>query len=113
MYYIAKNYLDQQEIDKLNRLVNIFLESAEMRVEGRKDLTLDFWRENVNALLTFQGQQILVGNGNVSKIDMENFVNKVYTRFDQRRKQQEAILADEEDIKFLNELEQNAKSIEK
>lgn len=68
---IAKNYLQNEEIDNLNRLVNIFLESAEMRVKERKDLTLDFWRENVNALLTFQRQKILVGNGKVSNFDME------------------------------------------
>lgn len=49
--FIAKNYLQQDEIDSLNRLTVLFLESAEMRVKERKDLTLDFWRKNVDALL--------------------------------------------------------------
>ena len=49
---IAKNYLVKDEIDKLNRLVMLFLESAELRVKERKDLTLDYWRSNVDALLT-------------------------------------------------------------
>ena len=71
---IAKNYLQTEEIDKLNRLVNIFLESAELRVKDRKDLTLDYWRDNVNGLLSFQGQKILNGNGSVSNSVMENHV---------------------------------------
>lgn len=39
---VAKNYLTSDEIDVLNRLVTIFLESAELHVKMRKDLTLDF-----------------------------------------------------------------------
>lgn len=102
---IAKNYLQDDEIDKLNRLVNIFLESAEMRVKERKDLTLDFWRENVNELLKFQGQNILMGPGKVSNLDMEAFVKEVYARFDAKRKAYEAELADKNDLKFLEDLE--------
>lgn len=39
---IAKNYLQKDEIEDLNRLVEIFLTSAEMRVKGRQDLTLQY-----------------------------------------------------------------------
>lgn len=102
---IAKNYLQTEEIDKLNRLVNIFLESAELRVKDRKDLTLDYWRDNVNGLLSFQGQKILNGNGSVSNSVMENHVKHVYETFDSRRKAYEAELADQEDLKLLEELE--------
>ena len=103
---IAKNYLHTEEIDKLNRLVNIFLESAELRVKDRKDLTLDYWRDNVNSLLSFQGQKILNGNGSVSNSVMENYVKHIYETFDSRRKAYEAELADQEDLKLLEELEQ-------
>ena len=48
---VAKNYLNSDEIDSLNRLTVMFLDSAEIRVKDRKDLTLDFWRDNVNRLL--------------------------------------------------------------
>ena len=44
---VAKNYLSKDEIDSLNRLVTIFLESAELRVKMRKDLTLSYWRNTV------------------------------------------------------------------
>lgn len=107
---IAKNYLDDKEIDKLNRLTTIFLESAEQRVSERKDLTLDFWRENVKALLTFQGQKILVGYGQVSNFDMEQCVKEVYARFDTKRKQYEAEQADAEDKKYLDDLENEIKN---
>ena len=43
----AKNYLNADEVDTLNRLTVIFLETAELRVKERKDLTLKYWRENV------------------------------------------------------------------
>lgn len=102
---IAKNYLDEDEIDTLNRLVTLFLESAELRVKERKDLTLDFWRENVKMLLTFQGKELLMGNGSVSNAQMEEYVRSVYEKFDAKRKAYEAQLADEEDMKLLDDLE--------
>ena len=74
---VAKNYLEVEEIDKLNRLVNLFLESAELRVKERKDLTLDFWRENVKGLLTFQGMDLLADNGKVSNQEREEYVRGV------------------------------------
>ena len=106
---VAKNYLEAEEIDKLNRIVNLFLESAELRVKERKDLTLDFWRENVKGLLSFQGLDILTNNGSVSNLQMEEHVRDVYAQFDARRKSYEAQLADEEDLKLLDDLEKEIK----
>lgn len=106
---VAKNYLEVEEIDKLNRLVNLFLESAELRVKERKDLTLDFWRDNVKGLLSFQGLDILANNGSVSNLQMEEYVRGVYAQFDARRKSYEAQLADEEDLKLLDDLEKEIK----
>ncbi len=56
--FIAKNYLDEDEIDTLNRLVVIFLETAELRAKNRFDITMKFWRENVDRILTFNGIRI-------------------------------------------------------
>jgi hypothetical protein len=44
--FIAKNYLNEDELDTLNRLVVIFLETAELRAKNRVDITIKFWREN-------------------------------------------------------------------
>ena len=106
---IAKNYLQAEEIDLLNRLVNLFLESAEIRVKSRQDLTLGFWRENVKSLLAYQGMDILEGNGRVTNQEMEDYVRAIYTDFDSRRKSYEAMLADEEDMKLLENLENTIK----
>ena len=106
---IAKNYLQVEEIDLLNRLVNLFLESAEIRVKSRQDLTLDFWRENVKSLLTYQGMDILEGNGSVSNQQMEECVRGIYEEFDSRRKSYDAMLADEEDTKLLEDIENEVK----
>ena len=50
---VAKNYLTADELDTLNRLVVIFLEQAELRVKKRQDLSLSFWRDNVDKMLAF------------------------------------------------------------
>lgn len=107
--FIAKNYLYQDEIDSLNRLTVLFLESAELRVKERKDLTLDFWSNNVNALLEFQGKDVLKNKGSISNKLMEQIVGKVYDEFNERRKHEEALRADEDDLNELNRQIENLK----
>lgn len=110
---IAKNYLNEDELDTLNRLTTIFLETAELRVKERKDLTLDYWRQNVDALIAFQGKDVLVGNGSVSNHEMEVQVKEVYAEFDAKRKQTDALAADEEDLRLLDDLEKQVKKVKK
>lgn len=104
--YTAKNYLTADELDSLNRLVTIFLESAEFRVKLRKDLTLSFWREEADRLLTSYGIPVLDSAGTVSHKQMMSHVDAVYAAFDARRKAFDAEAADRKD---LEELEQDAK----
>ena len=104
---IAKNYLQAPEIDSLNRLVDIFLTSAEERVKGRRDLTLDYWRKNVDNLLTFQEKDILQGKGSVSNTEAEEIVYSRYDIFNAKRKQLDAQDADVEDLKMLEDLEKS------
>ncbi|NOZ47181.1 MAG: virulence RhuM family protein [Chlorobi bacterium] len=111
--FIAKNYLTADEIDTLNRLVTIFLESAELRAKNRIDITLDFWRENVDKILDFHDKKILTHAGSISKIEMENKVREIYADFDKRRKEYEALKADEEDIKELKQIENEIKKLKK
>ena len=95
--YTAKNYLTHDELDNLNRLVNVFLESAELRVKSQKELTLAFWKENVDRLLEFQGWEIMQDNGSISKERMEDFVSQEYIKFDKARKEEAKRLADRQD----------------
>ncbi|MBX3450788.1 MAG: virulence RhuM family protein [Planctomycetaceae bacterium] len=105
----AKNYLSQDEIDTLNRLVVIFLEQAELRVKQRNDLTLDFWRTNVDKLLTFNDRPVLNGAGKVSHDDMKRIVHDRFETFDQNRREADALAADAEDLKEIEQLEQDLK----
>lgn len=100
-YNHRKNYLNKDELDSLNRLVNVFLESAELRVKDNQTLSMGFWRENVDNLLKFQGKDILQGFGTISNKEMEIFVREKYEKFNKKRKEVEAQNADENDIKEL------------
>ncbi|MBW6481813.1 MAG: virulence RhuM family protein [Vicingaceae bacterium] len=100
---IAKNYLNKDEIDTLNRLTIIFLETAELRVKERKDITLQFWRENVDRILQFNDKEILKNAGAISHQQMEEQIKFVYEQFDKKRKEFEAKQADLEDLKALEE----------
>ena len=102
---VAKNYLQNEEIDSLNRLVDIFLTSAEERVKGRRDLTLDYWRKNVENLLAFQEKDILQGAGSITNYEAEETAKQVYDVFNAQRKQVEAQTADADDLKMLEDLE--------
>ena len=107
---VAKNYLTSDEIDVLNRLVTIFLESAELHVKMRKDLTLDFWRASVDKLLLDHGVPLLQSHGRITMEQAQIHARKIYEEFDARRKAFDAPQADELD---LLELEQETKNIKK
>ena len=105
----AKNYLSHDEVDSLNRLTVIFLESAELRVKNRKDLTLNYWRNNIDQLLMFNDYPVLPNTGSRSNAQMEKQVKQVYEDFAFKRKQQNAIQADADDLAELVQLEQDVK----
>jgi hypothetical protein len=107
---IAKNYLNREELDTLNRLTVIFLETAELRFKERKDINLDFWRNNVDRILEFNDRNVLRDAGSISKIQMEEKVMQIYSEFDKKRKLHEAEQADLEDLKLLEELIQKNKN---
>ena len=103
---VAKNYLSADEVDTLNRLVVIFLEQAELRAKQKQDLTLDYWRENVDRMLEFNEQAVLEGAGSVSREQMKEIAEGRYADFDAKRREAEAIEADAEDLKAIEELEE-------
>ena len=107
---VAKNYLLEDEIDTLNRLVTIFLENAELRVKERKDLTIGYWKQSVNAILTFQEKDILTGKGTISNEQAEVRAREEYEDFDARRKEFDALQADQDDIKELESWSANTPS---
>ena len=95
--YTSKNYLTEDELDSLNRIVTIFLESAELRAKMRKDLTMHYWEENVDKLITDHDLPLLDDKGSRSHKQMESEVEKIYIEFDKKRKAFDAQEADKQD----------------
>ncbi len=115
--YTSKNYLTEDELDSLNRIVTIFLESAELRAKMRKDLTMHYWEENVDKLITDHDLPLLDDRGSRSHKQMEKQVEEVYIEFDNRRKAYDAQQADKQDeeeikaeMKMLEEAEKTIKA---
>jgi hypothetical protein len=107
--FIAKNYLNEDEIDSLNRLVVIFLETAELRVKNRIDITMNFWKENVNSVLEFNDQKVLKGLSTISNKQMEEKVRKIYAQFDTHRKIEGAKKEDTIELEEIEKLLKNKK----
>ena len=103
--YISKNYLTSDEIDNLNRFVVVFLEVAELRAKNKQDITMIFWRENVDKIIQLNDKELLTHKGRMSQERMKVFVDEVYQEFDYKRKKQEAIEEDERELKELQDLE--------
>lgn len=106
---IAKNYLTEDEIDTLNRLVVIFLETAELRAKRQTLTPMAFWQENVGQIITANGFPLLTNAGSISHARMEQQVGILFQDYDQRRKALEADVADREDEAELKALEDKIK----
>jgi hypothetical protein len=106
---IAKNYLNEDEIDSLNRFVVVFLETAELRAKNRQGITIDFWRNNVDKILTLNDKPLLQGGGTISNAQMEKMIEKIYQSFDTKRKNEEARQADAQDLEEIKKLGEELK----
>jgi len=106
---VAKNYLTEDEVDTLNRLVIIFLETAELRAKGRQETRMAFWKQSVDQIITSNGFPLLTHAGGISHEQMEARTGDLYLKFDQDRKRQEAIQADQQDEAALTALETRIK----
>jgi len=106
---VAKNYLTEDEIDTLNRLVVIFLETAELRAKSRQITSLEFWKENVHQLIVGNGFPLLADAGTVSHEAMEKQTRELYDEFDLHRKVDEARQVDQIDEADLRALEEQLK----
>ena len=104
-----KPKVTEDEIDTLNRLVVIFLETAELRAKRQTLTPMAFWQENVGQIITTNGFPLLSGAGSVSHARMEQKVGTLFLDYDQRRKSLEAQAADAQDEAELKALESKIK----
>jgi hypothetical protein len=106
---VAKNYLTEDEIDTLNRLVVIFLETAELRAKQKQETRMTFWKGNVDQIITSNGFPLLTHAGSISHEQMEERTGELYLQFDQDRQKREAAEADQQDEADLKALENKIK----
>lgn len=78
---VAKNYLNEQEIKELNRIVTMWLDFAEDQAARKKQVFLRDWVEKLDQFLQFNERKILQGAGKISKKQAEQKALDEYTRF--------------------------------
>ncbi|MFT4099817.1 MAG: virulence RhuM family protein [Burkholderiaceae bacterium] len=102
---VAKNYLNAEELDQLNRIVSMFLDFAELRAMQRKDLRMADWRAYVDSFMAFNEQAVLQGPGRMSHQAMTTIAHERYEQFDATRRRAEALEADRADLQELEQVE--------
>lgn len=98
---IAKNYLDEKQIRRLERTVSGFFDYVEDLIEDNHTFTMQQFAESINAFLEFRQYKILQGKGTVSKLDAERKATSEYDVFN--KTQQITSDFDKEVKKLLNE----------
>jgi hypothetical protein len=101
---IARNYLDKEEINELNRIVTMWLDFAEDQSKRRKQVFLEMWQERLDEFLKFNDRAVLPNAGSVSKKEADTKAEEEYQQFAAKRRQQSEDQGAEETIKLLNEL---------
>ena len=99
--HVAKNYLNENEIDRLNRLVNMFIDFAELRALNHKLMFMKDWITTVDKFLDYSDQQILHEAGQISH---EMAIVKANQEYDKFRVQQDREFLSDFDRTFANYL---------
>lgn len=99
---VAKNYLNKKEISRLNRLVTMFIDYAELMAEDEQLMSMKDWLSETDRFLNNNRRRVLSGKGSISH---EEAVKKVSDIYDEFRKRQDANYIsefDRETAKYLN-----------
>lgn len=83
---IAKNYLREDEIKELNRIVNMWLDFAEDQALRRKQVFLQDWADKLDQFLSFNDRDVLSGAGKITKKDADDKAKLEFDRFAQQRR---------------------------
>jgi len=79
---IAKNFLNKEELEGLNRIVSMYLDYAENQAKKHQAMTMKDWADKLNAFLQFNEQEILTNAGKVSAEIAKNFAENQFVKFD-------------------------------
>ena len=86
---IAKNYLKQDEISELNRIVTMYLDYAEDQARRRKQMTMREWEQKLDGFLSFNERDVLTHAGRVKAAVAEALAIERYEQFDGKRREAE------------------------
>jgi hypothetical protein len=78
---VAKNYLNEKELDRLNRIVTMYLDYAEMQAQKGIIMYMKDWVEKLNAFLQFNEKEILQDGGKISHEVAEALAESEYEKF--------------------------------
>jgi hypothetical protein len=98
---IAKNYLNSEEMDGLNRIVTMYLDYAEDQAKRHRQIFMRDWRQKLDAFLQFNEREILTNSGKISKAVADRLALEQYKVFNQNRLTVEAereALADDAEL---------------
>ena len=84
---VAKNYLNEKELSRLNRLVTMFIDYAELMAEDQVPMSMEDWLRETDRFLTNNRRNVLEGKGRISR---EAAVKKVGAVYEEFRKKQDA-----------------------
>lgn len=105
---VAKNYLIEDEITELNRIVVMFLDFAEDQARRRKQIFMSDWATRLDDFLRFNARPILENPGSKSREDAERMAKAEYDKFAERRR----LRAEEEaEREHLEEMQRTIKSL--
>ncbi len=104
----AKNYLDKDEIDTLNRITVMFLDQAEFRAQRRQTILMADWENFLDKFLADVELPVLENAGSVSRENALDFANDQYDQFVEKRRQEAQQKADQN---YIEDLTQSAKTL--
>ncbi|MEX0381281.1 RhuM family protein [Leuconostoc sp. MS02] len=78
---VSKNYLNEQELNRLNLIVSGYLDTAEYQAEIQTAMTMSDWQEEVDRYLTYQRADILKNRGNISRKNADTKVDHEYQKY--------------------------------
>lgn len=106
--HVAKNYLTENEISELNRIVVMFLDFAEDRAKRRKQIFLADWETQLDEFLRFNERNVLINAGTISREEADAKADQEYAKFAERRRSTKEI---EGERYILRTLEETAKKV--
>lgn len=101
---VAKNYLNEPEIEQLNRIVVMWLDYAEDQAQRRKQVFLQDWQHKLDEFLSFNDREILDNAGKISKKMADDKARQAYDSFAERRRSAKEEQGAVENIKTLESL---------